>query len=118
MWERERERKTQRERKDRRTNLPGLLLVRQIFSRWGGSAGEGKARLGGWGGSRGSANTFRKQKYITVHVSRKMSRELTGRAEGRGRSSERERVRDMQENPFHVTSSEKRNKRKSLTSNI
>lgn len=81
---RERERERQRERKDRRANLPGLLLVRQIFSRWGGSAGEGKARLGGWGGSRGSANTFRKQKYITVHVSRKMSRGLTGRAEGRG----------------------------------
>lgn len=28
------------ERKDRRANLPGLLLVRQIFSRWGGRGGE------------------------------------------------------------------------------
>lgn len=27
-------------RKDRGANLPGLLLVRQIFSRWGGSGGE------------------------------------------------------------------------------
>lgn len=28
------------EKKDRRAILPGLLLVRQIFSRWGGRGGE------------------------------------------------------------------------------
>lgn len=34
--ERRREETGAIERKDRRANSPGLLLVRQIFSRWGG----------------------------------------------------------------------------------
>ncbi len=38
--ERRREETGAIERKDRRANLPGLLLVRQIFSRWGGREGE------------------------------------------------------------------------------
>lgn len=56
--------------KDRRANLPGLLLVRQIFSRWEGGEKYGKTQS--MRGSGGSANTFRKQKCITVHVSKKM----------------------------------------------
>lgn len=50
----------------------------------------GKGKTHRTGGSRGSANTFRKQKCITVHVSKKMSCELTARAEGR-----QERVTEM-----------------------
>lgn len=38
--ERRREETGALERKDRRANLPGLLLVRQISYRWGGSRGE------------------------------------------------------------------------------
>lgn len=30
------------EKKDRRANLPGLLLARQIFSRWGGRGAEAR----------------------------------------------------------------------------
>lgn len=43
--ERRREETGATERKDRRANLPGLLLARRIFSRWGGRDGEVKARL-------------------------------------------------------------------------
>ena len=44
--ERRREETGAIERKDRRANLPGLLLARQIFSRWGGEGRRGEARLG------------------------------------------------------------------------
>lgn len=86
------------ERKDRRANLPGLLLVRQIFSRWGGRGGEVQRTRG----SRGSANTFRKQKCITVHVSKKMSWELTWGAGGGGRVGAERRESDVRK-PLHVT---------------
>lgn len=78
------------ERKDRRANLPGFLLVRQIFSRWGGRERRGggevkRQRLGRTGEEVEEVLTHsEKQKCITVHVSRKMSWELTGRAEQRG----------------------------------
>lgn len=59
------------ERKHRRAHLAGRLLARQIFSRLGGRGGEEEEEeeYGGTQrtrGSRGSANTFRKQK---VHYS-------------------------------------------------
>lgn len=74
--ERRREETGAIERKDRRANLPGLLLVRQIFSRWGGEGKGGEVRQDSEKGGKEVEEVLthsEKQKCITVHVSKKMS---------------------------------------------
>lgn len=46
--ERRREETGAIERKDRGANLPGLLLLRQIFSRWGGRGGVERQNSENW----------------------------------------------------------------------
>lgn len=90
----------ERRQEEYRGRTQGLIYLASYYWDRSFPDGEGadkkQSKTWGVGGSRGNTNMFRKQKCITVNVSKKMSRELTGRAGGQ-EEGQSERVTETSE---------------------